>query len=328
MFNDEKLDGIATYQARAGWYVDAIASGGLFDGRITTTQRGETTGLNGTSAGASLEAGYPIPLHWQKLEVEPQVQLVYQHLDFSSRTDVDGLSVAIGGQDEGIARVGARLKRQFQADGGTLVTPYLKVNFLQNIGNGGKERLGGIGFATGDYGTVFQVGGGATGTLTRNFAIYSDVAWQDDIGDGGLRGWSYNAGIRYTFGTAPQPIATPIVAPAPSAAAARTYLVFFDWDRAVLSGRARQIVAEAAANVPRASLTRRDVDGYTDPSGPRRYNQGLSVRRAEAVTAELVRDGVPRGSIAVRGFGDTGLLVATGPGVREPQNRRVEIVLH
>jgi OmpA-OmpF porin, OOP family len=69
------------------------------------------------------------------------------------------------------------------------------------------------------------------------------------------------------------------------------------------------------------------VNGYTDTSGTPRYNQGLSVRRAQAVQAELVRDGVPNEAISIQGFGDTHLLVSTGPGVREPQNRRVEIVI-
>ena len=54
---------------------------------------------------------------------------------------------------------------------------------------------------------------------------------------------------------------------------------------------------------------------------------GLSLRRANAVAAELVRDGVPRNEISIQGFGETHLLVPTGPGVREPQNRRVEIIL-
>jgi outer membrane protein OmpA-like peptidoglycan-associated protein len=51
------------------------------------------------------------------------------------------------------------------------------------------------------------------------------------------------------------------------------------------------------------------------------------VRRAEAVAAELVKDGVPRNAITIQGFGESHLLVPTGPGVREPQNRRVEIVM-
>jgi outer membrane protein OmpA-like peptidoglycan-associated protein len=53
----------------------------------------------------------------------------------------------------------------------------------------------------------------------------------------------------------------------------------------------------------------------------------LSVRRAQTVAAELVKDGVPNNAISIQGFGDTRLLVPTGPGVREPQNRRVEIII-
>jgi outer membrane protein OmpA-like peptidoglycan-associated protein len=37
---------------------------------------------------------------------------------------------------------------------------------------------------------------------------------------------------------------------------------------------------------------------------------------------------VPKSDIVIKGFGETHLLVPTGPGVREPQNRRVEIILH
>ena len=134
-------------------------------------------------------------------------------------------------------------------------------------------------------------------------------------------------GIRYAFGAPPPPPPpAPVEMPAP--AVARSYLVFFDWDKADLTDRARQIVSEAAANSTKVQYTRIEVNGYTDTSGTPKYNQGLSVRRAKAVAAELVKDGVPEAAIAIQGFGETHLLVPTGPGVREPQNRRVEIIIH
>jgi outer membrane protein OmpA-like peptidoglycan-associated protein len=133
-------------------------------------------------------------------------------------------------------------------------------------------------------------------------------------------------GLRYNFGVAPPP-PPPAPAAAPAPAPARSYLVFFDWDKATLTDRARQIIGEAAANSTKVQYTRIEVNGYTDTSGTPRYNQGLSVRRAQAVAAELVKDGVPKAAISIQGFGDTHLLVPTGPGVREPQNRRVEIII-
>ena len=65
---------------------------------------------------------------------------------------------------------------------------------------------------------------------------------------------------------------------------------------------------------------------HADRSGPSAYNRRLSQRRAEAVAAELVRHGIRTEQIAFRAFGETRPLVPTRDGVRETQNRRVEIV--
>jgi OOP family OmpA-OmpF porin len=131
-------------------------------------------------------------------------------------------------------------------------------------------------------------------------------------------------GVRYAFNVPLPPVSAPAAAPAP---VARSYLVFFDWDKATLTDRARQVVREAAENSTRVQYTRIEVNGYTDTSGTPKYNKGLSLRRAETVAAELVKDGVPKGAITIEGFGETRPLVPTGPNVREPQNRRVEIVI-
>ena len=133
-------------------------------------------------------------------------------------------------------------------------------------------------------------------------------------------------GVRYAFGAVAAPMA-PAAAPAPAAATSRSYLVFFDWDKANLTERARGIIKDAAVNSTKVAYTKIDVNGNADTSGTKAYNQGLSMRRAQAVAAELVKDGVPKAAIAITASGDTHLLVPTGPGVREPQNRRVEIVI-
>ena len=134
-------------------------------------------------------------------------------------------------------------------------------------------------------------------------------------------------GVRYAFNTAPPPPAPAPVTAVPTVQPTRTYLVFFDWDRADLTDRARQIIAEAAQSSSRVKSTRIEVQGNADKSGTAPYNQRLSLRRAQTVAAELVRDGVPQGEIAIQAFGDTQPLVPTAPGVREPQNRRVAIIL-
>ncbi|HUA76800.1 MAG TPA: autotransporter outer membrane beta-barrel domain-containing protein [Acetobacteraceae bacterium] len=325
LFNTESLAGIATWQATSGWYVDGILMGGMFDGTYTTADRGEALGMNGTSLQASIESGLPFPLPWWELSFEPQAQLVFQHLNFPDRTDVDGIEVDMGNPNQGVLRLGFRLKRPFETENGMRFTPYLKANLLQGIGGSSDVVLSGIPFGTGTPGTALQVGGGVTGTLTSRLAVYADAAWQSNVTVEGYRGWVLNGGLRLSFGAPPPPVPVPVAAPAPQPA--RSYLVFFDWDSTSLSERAREVIANAAATSTTVHSTRIAVNGYTDSSGSPGYNQGLSIRRANAVAAELVRDGVPPAAIAIHGFGATHLLVPTGPGVREAQNRRVEIFI-
>ena len=132
-------------------------------------------------------------------------------------------------------------------------------------------------------------------------------------------------GVRYAFGATAAVSTAAAATPAPAAAMSRSYLVFFDWDKSNLTDRARGIIRDAAANSTKVAYTKIDVNGNADTSGTHAYNQALSMRRAEAVAGELVKDGVPKAAIAITASGDTHLLVPTGPGVREPQNRRVEI---
>jgi OmpA-OmpF porin, OOP family len=73
---------------------------------------------------------------------------------------------------------------------------------------------------------------------------------------------------------------------APAPAPARTYLVFFDWDKYYLTARAKEIIAEAAVNSTHMQYTQIEVNGYTDTSGTPTYNQGLSIRRARGVEAQ------------------------------------------
>jgi outer membrane protein OmpA-like peptidoglycan-associated protein len=136
--------------------------------------------------------------------------------------------------------------------------------------------------------------------------------------------------LKYRFAAAgeeappPAPYAPPppqAVAPAP-----RSYLVFFDFNKSDLTAQATQIVDHAAANAGPAKVTRLTVSGHTDTVGSDAYNMRLSRRRAESVAARLERDGILASEIEIVAKGKRDLLVPTADGVREPQNRRVQIV--
>ncbi|MBQ69344.1 hypothetical protein CL689_04725 [Candidatus Saccharibacteria bacterium] len=131
------------------------------------------------------------------------------------------------------------------------------------------------------------------------------------------------AGIQFKFGA---PAAAP-PPPPPPAVAPPSFMVFFDWDRSNLSAQALNTIKQAASAYKQKGNARITATGHTDTSGSEQYNMALSLRRANAVKDALVREGVPATAISVIGRGEQGLLVQTGPNVREPQNRRVEIVI-
>jgi iron complex outermembrane receptor protein len=117
----------------------------------------------------------------------------------------------------------------------------------------------------------------------------------------------------------------PVTPPLP-AKVARNYMVFFDFNKSDLTPDAISIVDEAAKNAGPAKATEITVTGHTDTVGSDAYNMRLSRRRAESVSAQLEKDGIPTSEIAIVAKGKHDLLVPTKDGVREPQNRRVTIV--
>jgi len=138
--------------------------------------------------------------------------------------------------------------------------------------------------------------------------------------------------LRYEFGEPPAPPPAPVAPPPPAPVVKapevqRAFQVFFDFNKSDITAAATKVIQQAADSVKAGNLTQINVTGHTDTVGSAKYNQALSERRAAAVKAQLVADGVPTGEIATTGVGKTGLLVPTADGVREPQNRRAEIVL-
>ncbi len=125
----------------------------------------------------------------------------------------------------------------------------------------------------------------------------------------------------------PAPAPKVAAAPPPPAAVSRDFLVFFDWDQAFITPTAAEIIAAAAENASRGNVTLIEATGHADTSGSKNYNMRLSERRAIAVREALIARGVPANEIKIFWKGESDPLVPTPDGIREAQNRRVQILL-
>ncbi len=158
------------------------------------------------------------------------------------------------------------------------------------------------------------------------------TALNDDANSSGDR-FMHGPFVRatYNFGApprlAPRPVAAPPAPPPPAVAPRQNYIVFFDFDRSNITADAQRVITEAATAAKAGNNTRIELTGHTDRSGSDQYNMALSLRRGEAVKQALIAQGIPANAISIIGRGESQPLVPTADGVREPQNRRVEIVL-
>ena len=124
---------------------------------------------------------------------------------------------------------------------------------------------------------------------------------------------------------APMPMAPPTTVTAEICRQPILATVFFDWDSVVLPESSVQALQFVASNMGPCGWAGLNLTGHADRSGSDAYNEALSLRRAAAVAATLANAGVSPGTVATGGKGESEPRVPTADGVREAQNRRVEI---
>ena len=178
--------------------------------------------------------------------------------------------------------------------------------------------------------------GTSVGAKYRNHTVLVGLRWMFDAP------WEMKEAESAEIASAPEPMksepmeleapkepAEPVVMAKkedPKETVPRLYMIFFEFDREKLTPEGQRIVETAAQNAKRADLTRIVVTGHSDRAGSDSYNLGLSLRRAKMVRAELLSFGIAEDGIEIVAKGERQPMVSTADGVREPRNRRVEIV--
>ncbi|HSI18816.1 MAG TPA: OmpA family protein [Sphingomonas sp.] len=100
------------------------------------------------------------------------------------------------------------------------------------------------------------------------------------------------------------------------------FIIFFDADDARVDREGLAILDNVIPQAGNCGSDRALIAGYADTS----ENPRLARERIEVVRAYFLAHGFPRRNIIVRAYGIRHQRVATGRGVSERQNRRVEIV--
>ncbi|UCH53157.1 MAG: DUF4398 and OmpA-like domain-containing protein [Pseudomonadota bacterium] len=103
--------------------------------------------------------------------------------------------------------------------------------------------------------------------------------------------------------------------------------VLFDFDRADLKPGGQRVAQRLADFLKRHAERNVMIEGFTDSVGDADYNQRLSQRRANAVRAALLNNGIEERRIQVFGYGKAYPVASNATESGRQQNRRVEVVI-
>ncbi|WP_082252239.1 autotransporter outer membrane beta-barrel domain-containing protein [Bartonella henselae] len=198
-FDKWSITAYSTLQHDAGFYVDGLLSYGLFKGDVVTLARGKTATLKSKPLSVSLTGGQSFATGYEGFVVDPQVQVVYQNLQFDKARDIDNFDVEMGKLDQWVARVGGRLSKSPTGSEGISATSlygklYLVHGFRKKQSVHFKDA-----FQLGAFGSSLEAGLGFNTRLSPKFALHGDVVYQQKLTKAGFSGASFSGGLRYQF---------------------------------------------------------------------------------------------------------------------------------
>ncbi len=193
--NGTSLGGYWTHIGPGGWYVDGVVMNTWFDGEATSV-RDIGVDIQGSGLTASLEGGYPFAIAdgWT---IEPQAQLVWQHLSFDDKQD--RFSDVSFNADDGLnGRLGVRVQGEMML-GSTQLMPYLKANIWRQFDSDQNVSFAGTDIVTELGGTSLEIGGGMIAKLSDRLSLYMTGDYTTNISGEDIRAWEGNVGLSVSW---------------------------------------------------------------------------------------------------------------------------------
>ncbi|WP_375632552.1 autotransporter outer membrane beta-barrel domain-containing protein [Bartonella sp. AA74HLJMH] len=186
-------------QHNVGFYVDGLLSYGLFKGDVLTLARGKTATLKGNPLSVSLAGGQTIMTGYKGFVFDPQVQVVYQHLQFNKARDIDNFDIEMGNLNQWVARVGGRLTKIPTGSEGVNAVAFYGKLYLAHGFEGKQSVHFNDAFKLGAFGSSIEAGLGFNAKLLPQFSLHADILYQHKLNKAGFSGTSFSGGVRYQF---------------------------------------------------------------------------------------------------------------------------------
>ncbi|WP_183229043.1 autotransporter outer membrane beta-barrel domain-containing protein [Bartonella callosciuri] len=182
-----------------GFYMDALLSYGLFKGHVFTFARGKAATLKGNPLNVSLAAGKAFMMGYEDFVFNPQIQLIYQNLQFHKSHDIDGFDIDMGKFNQWIMRIGGRLTKTFTAsENDRVISFYGKIHLSHHFGEEQFIHFKDT-FRLGSFGSSVEAALGVNSQLSPKITLYGDLNYQHKLTKAGFSGIQFSGGLRYRF---------------------------------------------------------------------------------------------------------------------------------
>jgi len=194
--NAYSLAGYWTHIGPSGWYTDTVVSGSALTADATSSENVHAS-THGTAVTASVEGGLPLSIG-HGLTMEPQLQLVYQHLSIRDLND-GAANVSFGSGNSVLARFGVRFSGTWDALGAAW-QPFVAFNVLHAFANGDRQTYDSVtSIGTPVNQTTGRIDAGLVTRFSKHGSAYAAVNWGANLDGEHVRTIGGNAGVRWSW---------------------------------------------------------------------------------------------------------------------------------